>query len=409
LDEVDRISLDVGRLAAFDSLADALVVIDADGMVRWANHAAEALVGQPLDAWMGRSGLELVHPADLDMAVLSLGTVQKKEAGSPIELRIAAREGWRLMEVLGSHLDERHTVLAMRDLTERRRWEVAGDDVAQFRSVVHNAPTLTVLLRADGTVASVSAAITRQLGHDPEAVCDRRFTDLMDPEERSVFDMAMVEAQSAAGGRPATIEVDLCSRTGVSVPFELTVLSLLEDPTVNGYVVSGHDITRLRMAQEALSALATYDSLTGLLNRRSFDAALEREWMLTQRDGIDSYVVVIDLNRFKRLNDEFGHASGDEALRQAARALHAVIRETDVLGRLGGDEFGVLLVRCGGEAAALGFADRLATEFSRRIWPHEAEITATVGHSSLRGAETPAEALNRADLAMLDAKRTHDR
>lgn len=401
--------LDVGRLAAFDALADTVVVIAADGAIRWANRAAEQMVGEPLAAWLGRSGMDLVHPADLEMALLSLGSIQKKEAGTPIEVRIAAREGWRLMEVLGSRLDPNHTVVVMRDLTERRRWEVAGDDVAQFRSVVQNAPTLTALLRPDGTVVSVSAAITRQLGHDPEAVCGHAFTQLIDPEERAVFDMALAEASGADGGDLATIEVNLCSRTGVSVPFELTVLSLLEDPTVGGLVVSGHDITRLRMAQEALSALATYDSLTGLLNRRSFDAALEREWMLTQRDGIDTYTVVIDLNRFKQLNDQFGHAAGDDALRQAARALHAVIRETDVLGRLGGDEFGVLLIRCGGEAAALGFEDRLRTELGRRRWPHGAQITAAVGYHSLRAAGSPAEALHRADLAMLQAKRADPR
>jgi diguanylate cyclase (GGDEF)-like protein/PAS domain S-box-containing protein len=400
--------LDTARLAGVvDALADVVVVIGTDGIIRWANRAAADLVDGDLDSWTGRSGFELVHPDDLALAAASLETVQTKAAGTPIEVRIKSSDGWRLTELLGSRLDDDHLVLVLRDLTERRRWEVAGDDVARFRSIVHNAAGLTLLLSAEGSVMSCSASLTRCLGHDPEAVCGNPFADLVTDEDRPVFDRALAEAigREDLGGVSATVEVNLRSRLGVEVPFELSLVCLLDDPTVQGVVVSGHDITRLRIAQDALAELAHYDSLTGLLNRRSFDDALEREWMLSQRDGIDTFVVVADLDGFKAINDRFGHSAGDDALRQVARALHACVRTTDVLGRLGGDEFGGLLVRCGGEAAAIGFVARLQEEMARRPWPFDATVGVTCAYQSLKRATSPTEALHTADLAMLAKKR----
>lgn len=401
-----RAGLDSAGLAVLgEALADGVVVIDGHGQVCWANTAAGRLIGESVDHWIGRAGLELVHPDDLELAALSLVSVQGKAVGSPIELRIRSQMGWRLVEVVGSRYVDEHIVLVMRDLTERRRWEIAGDDIARFRSLLHNAAGLTVLLDRNGRVLSASAAITRTLGHDPEVVGGSPFADLVASDDRPAFEQALSEAvMRPSGGTAATVEVNLCTRGGLNIPFELSIVSLLDDPTVEGLVLSGHDITRLRIAQTALAELATHDSLTGLLNRGSFDEALLREWELTSRDGIDSYVVVIDLNGFKHLNDSHGHSAGDDALRQVVRALHAAARTTDVLGRLGGDEFGVLLVRCGGEAAALGFQARLCDELEREAWPGGKALTAALGYHSLKTALSPAGALHAADLAMLASK-----
>jgi diguanylate cyclase (GGDEF)-like protein len=198
----------------------------------------------------------------------------------------------------------------------------------------------------------------------------------------------------------------LTNANGDGVPFELTVVSLLDDPTVEGFVVSGHDITRLRAAQDALMQLAHYDALTGLANRRTFEAELQREWTLTSRDGIDSYVVIADLDEFKAVNDSLGHGAGDDALRHVAHTMRQITRETDVVARIGGDEFAVLLVRCGGEAAALGFAHRLREALTDRPWRGSQTIGVSLGHQSLRQSSSPADAVQRADLEMLARKQS---
>jgi diguanylate cyclase (GGDEF)-like protein/PAS domain S-box-containing protein len=385
-------------------LPDAVVVVDADGSVCWANPAAERLVDRSLVDVVGRSGLELVHPDDLGLAAAALGTVQGKQAGTPIELRLARPDGWRLVEVVGAPLGAGKIVLVMRDLTERRCWEVAGDETARFRSVLHNAASMTMLLDADGIVHSVSGAITRQLGHDPERICGRSLFELTEPTDHHALTFALGRLGQTSSTHPGTVEVQLVSVDGRLVPFELSIVSLLDDPSVRGVVVSAHDISRLRAAQQALEQLAAYDSLTGLANRRTFDAALEREWALSHRDGIDSFVLVADLDGFKRLNDDHGHAAGDEALRQFSRLLRRLVRGTDVVARLGGDEFAVILVRCGTEAAAIGLTTRLQRESATHDWPGEASLGVSTGSQSLRRASTPGDALHRADVAMLANK-----
>ncbi|MBA3747470.1 MAG: GGDEF domain-containing protein, partial [Solirubrobacterales bacterium] len=147
------------------------------------------------------------------------------------------------------------------------------------------------------------------------------------------------------------------------------------------------------------------DSLTGLGNRCAFDLHLEREWALALRDGIDSFVVVADLDRFKQLNDSCGHAAGDRVLRQFAVALREAARSTDIIARLGGDEFGVLLIRCD-ERAAHSFMVRLRESMAERDWPAGAHIHASLGHASLQESTSPAKALHRADAAMYARKRT---
>ena len=132
---------------------------------------------------------------------------------------------------------------------------------------------------------------------------------------------------------------------------------------------------------------------------------MQHEWTLTSCDGIDSYVVIGDLDGFKQLNDRYGHAAGDEALRQFAHALRFSVRETDVVARVGGDEFAAILVRCAGEAAAVGFAAQLDERLHERIRNLPIPVSATLGHASLRASSSPADAAHQADLAMLAAKR----
>ena len=390
----------------FDQLPDAIVVIDGAGVVARGNRAAERITGRPVSDFLGSSALDLVHPDDLPLAALSLSSVEGKEVGTPIELRVATEDGWRLVEVVGSPLDDGHIALSMRDLTDRRRWEVAGGEVARFRSLVHHATALTMLLDADGVVTSVSGAITRQLGHDPELVCDHPLIRIVHPDDRILVRGAIVAAASTGpGDAPTPVEARLAGRGSSHVPFELTIVSLLDDPTVRGLVVSGHDISRLRAAQEALAELAHFDALTGLPNRRAFDVALHDQWTLTARDGIDSYVVVADLDGFKQLNDHHGHATGDEALRQVGGALRRTVRGTDVVARLGGDEFGILLIRCGGEAAAVGFAAELRERIEQACRPLPSIVSVSVGHASLRASESAEAALHEADLQMYAHKR----
>lgn len=296
-------------------------------------------------------------------------------------------------------------LMTLRDMTQRRRWEVAGNQTARFQAIVQHSPTITMLVDVDGVLVSASGALITQLAQDPERVCGGSLLDLVDPDDHAVLQVALHEAQRSSATAPSTVEVRLIHSDGRSVPYELAFVSLVDDPTVAGYVVTGHDITRLREALHDLEQLASYDNLTAVFNRRVFDTVLDREWKLTQGDGVDTYLLVADLDGFKQLNDDHGHAAGDEALKEFARILRKLARDTDLVARLGGDEFAVLQVRCGGEFSSLGFEAALHEELANRQWPGGLPIRASIGHQSLRKAESAADALERADMAMLHAKR----
>jgi diguanylate cyclase (GGDEF)-like protein/PAS domain S-box-containing protein len=231
-----------------DALPDAVTIIDGQGRLQWANHTAEQLFGRSIHDSVGLSGLDLVHPEDLEFVLLSLETVHGKEVGTPIEVRLATATGWRLVELIGASIpwfEEGAVLIGLRDLTQRRRFELAHGQDARLRSLVQNSAVITMLLSPDGVVESVSGALTRMLGHDPELVEGRSLTGLVNETDRPALARALDRAsRGASASSPVTVTVGVLRPGGTeSVPFELSIVNLVDDPTVGGYVVSGHDVT----------------------------------------------------------------------------------------------------------------------------------------------------------------------
>ena len=187
-----------------------------------------------------------------------------------------------------------------------------------------------------------------------------------------------------------------------------------QDYLVQGHVDS-HLLTRtLRYAierhrmQATLRALSLTDELTGLYNRRGFRTLADQHLKLARRTGRELLLLYADLDDFKQINDKFGHAEGDAALVRTAELLRAAFRETDILARVGGDEFTVLAIDGAGPTAGL-IVDRLR----RRLVEHNAanprgyELSLSIGvaHFGRDEIATLDEFLDRADRALYDDKR----
>ena len=165
------------------------------------------------------------------------------------------------------------------------------------------------------------------------------------------------------------------------------------------------DDSRNRIA--FLERLADEDSLMPIANRRAFVRELSRMMAFAQRYGTPASVIYFDLDGLKAVNDEHGHAAGDAALQHIAQILVESVRNTDVVGRLGGDEFGVLLVQSDEETASRK-ADSLAETIRTRplLWQgKEITLSAAYGAHSFHGNENAAEALDAADRAMYERKK----
>jgi diguanylate cyclase (GGDEF)-like protein len=175
-----------------------------------------------------------------------------------------------------------------------------------------------------------------------------------------------------------------------------------------GWLATHEDITERRRAEAEIVHLARHDALTGLANRASFNSRLEEASKRLRRNGGAVTVMMIDLDRFKAVNDTLGHPAGDQLLVEVGKRLQSTVRETDVLARLGGDEFAVIQE---GEAnqreAAIALALRIIDAISRPfdLNGHRASLGTSIGivldpeHDS-----DPEGLLKRADLALYDAK-----
>jgi diguanylate cyclase (GGDEF)-like protein/PAS domain S-box-containing protein len=169
------------------------------------------------------------------------------------------------------------------------------------------------------------------------------------------------------------------------------------------------DVTGRQGSEERMWYLANHDSLTGLHNRRRFREELEREVAAAVRSRESGAVVIIDLDRFKDINDTLGHVAGDGLLVQVAERLRDRLRATDALARLGGDEFAVILPRCPlpeAQAVAAELIGALRTGASVRIAGLERPVLATAGVAEIspESRRVPDELMVEADLAMYRGK-----
>ena len=180
------------------------------------------------------------------------------------------------------------------------------------------------------------------------------------------------------------------------------------------FVLSMRDITGRTALEEKLSALALTDSLTGLWNRRAFDQALRREWKRTLREESQLSLLLLDLDHFKTLNDQYGHALGDKCLVAVASAITETVRASDFICRWGGDEIAIILPATD-HAGTLKAADKVrsAVEALRfRAEDHAGEwvsVTASVGMATaVKEADErmaiPQSLLRAADRALYRAK-----
>ena len=208
--------------------------------------------------------------------------------------------------------------------------------------------------------------------------------------------------------RPITGGVDFMQQ-------DCTFMPLMRDREVVAVCVTISDVTHVSIVQrereEAVAKLQEYadrDGLTGIANRRYFEARLRDEFTRWQRYGGDMSVLLFDLDHFKKINDQFGHGVGDTVLRLMAQRVSAVLRAQDSFGRFGGEEF-ALLLPCTPLADAMVVADKIRNVIAEtpvEVQGTTVQVTASVGGAAARlGTPSYEVLINEADAALYSAKR----
>jgi diguanylate cyclase (GGDEF)-like protein/PAS domain S-box-containing protein len=396
----------IDGLRVMAALPDAAFIVDALGDITWANERCVETMGWSLDDLIGSNVLDFAHPDDAVLVATSLESVQGKGVGTHMEVRCRSADGeWRSLELIGrACLDDpdiRGILCVARDLTQRRRWEVAGGDDARIQRVIQHVPTIVALLDEDGVIRSANGALTRLLGQDPSWMIGRPLVTFAADDVEGVRLAEAIHATTSYG--PNAVEVAMSGSTATGrVPIRFEIVDLLDDPVVAAVVVTGHDITELRDARSKLEHLATHDVLTDLPNRSLLARRLSD--LLAARRPLT--LLYVDLDRFKPVNDHFGHGAGDEVLRRVADRLRSIVAPSDVVARVGGDEFVVLAVGVSEPAAATELGTRIRDRLREPYLLPSGSVVigASVGAAIAAPGVTAETLLHAADDAMYRAK-----
>ncbi|MDQ1483526.1 MAG: hypothetical protein QOF35_1602, partial [Actinomycetota bacterium] len=215
--------------------------------------------------------------------------------------------------------------------------------------------------------------------------------------------------QTATPGTLSAGEFRLNGRKGTGT-YEVFVQDLSANPSVNGLVLTAHDVTDRLALQHEMEHRALHDTLTGLPNRALLADRFEQVLRAADRSGDSAGLLLLDLDRFKEVNDTFGHHYGDELLRQIGPRLTGVLRSVDTIARLGGDEFAVLLADVHGADAATRVATALlaALAIPFHVEGIDLDVEASVGLViSGEHGQDATTLMQHADIAMYIAKGQH--
>jgi diguanylate cyclase (GGDEF)-like protein/PAS domain S-box-containing protein len=277
---------------------------------------------------------------------------------------------------------------------------------SQFRSLVHNASDLITVVDASGIIKYQSPSSEQLVGIEPDRLIGSHLRDLVIPDDHEYFDALLVNGRVRSSA-VVTGEFRVRHADGSSRYVDTIVSNLMADATVGGLVFNTRDMTDRRMLEEQLEHRAFFDSLTGLPNRAVFRDRLDHAIARSSRDSDVLVVLLLDLDRFKFVNDSLGHDAGDELLVAVGGRIQDCSRSSDTVARLGGDEFAILIEDAASEETAVALADRLLEALTSpfEVRGREVFIGASIGVALHTGESgQPDELIRNADTAMYAAK-----
>lgn len=289
------------------------------------------------------------------------------------------------------------------EVDERKRREnallIAG-------AVMQNAAEGIVVIDGERRVIDVNPAFTVIAGFRPSEVIGMPAINLV----REGGDAeAIAEIRSQLQGKGYWHgELWGIRKNGQLFPLQAAIARIGEAQVgVGRYVVTFSDITERKETEAQLQYRASVDPLTGLANRSTFDERLQQVLAQAVKQQSGFALIYLDLDRFKPVNDQYGHAVGDELLVEVARRLRAAVRDTDVVARLGGDEFAVIATRAGSPARVEEIARRIVADLALpyALSVAVADVSASLGVAIFPAHGEQADALKRhADQALYEAK-----
>ncbi len=298
------------------------------------------------------------------------------------------------------------------DITERKRAEQAiFREKERAQVTLQSIGDAVITADADGLIDYMNPVAEQLTGWPLAEVQGRPISDvlcLVNDATRAPLENPLLRALRSGASVGPTDHSALLDREGQEKAIQDSAAPIRDrGGCIVGAVVVFHDVTRERRLRRALAFQAAHDALTGLINRREFDARLHAALQATRRGGAGHAVLYIDLDQFKLVNDTCGHSAGDRLIREITALIQARVRAVDVIARLGGDEFGVLLEGCSLEqAGTIAETVRQAIRDHRFVWAgNTLSVGASIGIVDITpNTESVAALLSAADVACYSAK-----
>jgi diguanylate cyclase (GGDEF)-like protein/PAS domain S-box-containing protein len=292
-----------------------------------------------------------------------------------------------------------HDVTAVRELRTQEQLVVAALGALGDGAVITN---------AEGAIEWLNPAFEALTGYSLDEAIHKSVDELINSGQHDQAFYAEMWS-TIWSGRTWRGELINTRKDGSFYDAELTIAPV-KGPSgaILHFVGIQHDISKRKRLEAELKSLASTDPLTGLPNRRHFMTRLEEELSrVLRREGYRVAVLMLDLDHFKRVNDSLGHAGGDAVLRQFSSLLGEELRKGDMAGRLGGEEFAMVLPDCDRDTAGV-FAERLRAKVERSFGAQAGQaalVTVSIGIAEIEVTDSSIDAaLDRADTAMYRAK-----
>ncbi|MBI4997115.1 MAG: diguanylate cyclase [Rhodocyclales bacterium] len=411
----ERLDLCIGgadlAMTDWDVATDRLVF--GDGWHKLLGYRPEELAQRPATL------MPLIRPEDVAPARDALIRHLKRE--TPIfeaELRMCHKDGhWVWVLARGRAVEREADGRAVRltgigmDITRRKQAEAEIARLSQWNELLLNSAGEGIYgVDLDGRCTFINPAAIAALGFSRQEVVGRNQHELFHHHRSDGLPAPEAQCpvfQTLRDGIRREVEDCFVRKNGEVFPVQMTVTPIHESAQLVGVEVVFQDIARRKAMEEELTRLATTDALTNIANRRRFLEYMESELARVKRFAETSFFLMLDLDNFKMVNDTWGHSVGDTALRHFADLCRLRVRQSDYFGRLGGEEFGIILSRTD-VAGAAQFAETLRRSVADspvQSAKGPVPLTVSIGIAEFRDSdETSDNILVRADVALYSAK-----
>ncbi|MDZ7837599.1 MAG: diguanylate cyclase [Actinomycetota bacterium] len=370
------------------------------------NTAAEKITGYKREDLIGKSFLKLnlLQKKDIAKAVKMLARGLLGKSTGPDEFTLIRKDGNRIIVELSTHpvrVDKKIFILGVaRDITEEKKaQQKIAKSEEKFRTIFNSANDCIIIHDFEGRLLEINDRACSRFNFKREEILNQKMTG---PETVEYVKKFNEKKDELVKNKKLVFESSIIFKNGQKAPVEISS-KIIDYEGTKAVLSISRDIAERKKIEELMRELAYNDYLTGLPNRLLF----EQQFKLIKEQSIRGKkkfaVMMTDLDRFKEVNDTLGHGIGDKLLKEAAKRFRDILRKQDIVARVGGDEFLILLPDIKNSEDAEKVADKLIKGFRKgfTVSNHKVDVTLSMGISIFPDHSRDYKALiKKADTAM---------